>query len=275
MNIAFSTILIVLIILPGLLFLKGYHSNDFSSKYFKTEITKLIPSVLIPALFLHLFFLLILELPIFGYYPNIQYIGILLTSDNTKELNEVFKNISTNFYKISFYFIVLYFFSLSIGYLSWLVIRKTKFDRRLPIFRFPNRWYYILTGEIFDFPKKDKKNNKFESSKNITIRYVDVLVQVGSYSLIYSGILHNFMLSVEGNGVDCIKLRNVKRKKISLDGQSSDFKKIPGEYLLLPFSEVKNINITYYNLTDYVLKIKEETKNPELKTAISKYIKNN
>jgi hypothetical protein len=260
MSFAFSTIVMLLLVLPGLLFFRGYFSNEFSSNFFKTDFVQLVPIIIIPSLILHLIFLAFLTLPVFKFYPNIEYVGILVTANDTKVLKEIFANISANIFRISFYFISLYAFSVLTGFFSWLIIRKTTLDRKLPVFRYPNRWYYILTGEIFDFSKKDKTNNRFENSKNISIRYVDVLVQVGTYSLIYSGILHSFMLSKYNTGVDYIKLRSVKRKKISVEGQQK-FKKIPGEYLLLPFNEIKNINITYYDLKGYFKRVLFDTSN--------------
>ena len=209
----------------------------------------------------HGLFLIILKLPIFHYYPKIEYLGVLITTNNPHELNFIFSNIENNIFRILFYLISLYLFSSFAGFLSWLTIRNSTLDRKLPVFRYPNQWYYILTGEIFDFSKKDKRNNKFETSKNISIRYIDALVQIGNHTFIYSGILHNFMLSKQNTGVDFIKLRNVKRKNVSIDGEEQPFKNIPGEYLLLPFSEIKNINITYYDLKSYIQKAIHEAEN--------------
>ena len=101
MSIAFSTIVILLLILPGFLYFRGYYSIDFSSKFFKTDFVKLIPLIIIPSIVLHLIFLIILKSSVFNYYPDIEYVGILMTSNDTKELKNIFSNISDNFFRIS------------------------------------------------------------------------------------------------------------------------------------------------------------------------------
>jgi hypothetical protein len=230
MNIAISSVIMVMIILPGLLFFRGYYSNEFSSKYFKASISKLIPSILIPAFLFHTLLFLLTKFPFVKCTPNIEYVGILLTSKDTSELKIVFNNISQFGTSVFYYFSLIYLLASVTGYFSWFTIRKTKLDRKIPVLRYPNRWYYILTGEIFDFPQKDKNNDKFKNSKDIKIRYVDVLVQIGDNSIIYSGILHNFILSKENTGVECIKLRNVKRKELSINGRKNiEIDKIAGE----------------------------------------------
>jgi hypothetical protein len=106
MSFAFSTIVMLLLVLPGLLFFRGYFSNEFSSNFFKTDFVQLVPIIIIPSLILHLIFLAFLTLPVFKFYPNIEYVGILVTANDTKVLKEIFANISANIFRISFYFIL-------------------------------------------------------------------------------------------------------------------------------------------------------------------------
>jgi hypothetical protein len=263
-DIAFTSIILVLLFLPGLIFFRAYFANSFSSKYFKSSFSSIIPTIIIPSLILHFLAFQFIKPFVFKYEPNIEYIGLLLTIDKPEILSEIFLNIKLHLKEIATYFLLLYLFSAILGFSIWSIIRKLKLDRKIPPLRFPNKWYYIFTGELLEF----SDNWKYKNSKNffrkkktsdskvenvsISIRYVEVLVQIGNYSIIYSGILEDYGLSKSEAGVEFIKLSNVTKSILSL--KSKVINKsiiIPGDFLIIPFIEIKNLNITYYSLNAF------------------------
>ncbi len=79
---------------------------------------------------------------------------------------------------------------------------------------------------------------------------------------IYSGILEEFYLS-ENNGLDRLVLYNVYRRTLENDfpkdlkkqssildkGTDERYYNMPGDSFVIPYSEIKNMNITYLTLT--------------------------
>lgn len=123
-------------------------------------------------------------------------------------------------------------------------VRGFKLDRKLKEFRFQNRWHYILSGEVLDFPEHVEKGR----AKDIFLTFIDIAINTGHKTILYSGFLADYHLTKEGVGVDYIHLRNVKRRDIDkIDGKPYDGKEyaIPGDIFLIPFKNVINLNITY------------------------------
>lgn len=127
---------------------------------------------------------------------------------------------------------------------SKTVVRQLKLDRKFKELRFQNRWHYILSGEVLDFPENDGKGR----AEDIFLTYIDIAINTGHKTILYSGFLADYHLTKEGVGLDYIHLRKVKRRDIDkVSGQCFDGKEyaIPGDVFLIPFSNVINLNISY------------------------------
>lgn len=256
MNIALATLTLLIILYPGFLFRRFYFTEEFSKEYFKQSVTDLIFSSILPGFFIHfLGYLLFIkgraEIDVFT-------IGTLLSG--TSDADKVTRAFRTVYEKSPF--IISYFAGVSAlgmiaGFLTKLIVRNFKLDRKIKLFRFQNEWHYIFSGEILDFPKVSGK------AEDIDCSYVDALVKTDEGTVIYSGLLTDYILTKEG-GIDRIYLTSVKRRFLkddiiySSESQKEQKQKdpddkryyyLPGQFFIIPYNLVINLHITYYKFT--------------------------
>lgn len=249
MNIALATLFLLVLLYPGFIFRRFYYTEEFSREYFKQTITDLLVAAILPSTLLHIagYFLLIRH----RYVIDIATIGTLLsgTSDGTK-VTAAFQNIYANAGKIVIYFIAISIVAALAGLAAKYIVRKLKLDRKFKLFRFQNEWHYIFSGEILDFPRVPG------DASDISIRYIDALVKSDQGTIIYTGILADYVLSQDG-GIDRIYLTNVKRRylrddKMNQPQENSDnderYYYLPGQFFIIPYAQVINLHITYYKI---------------------------
>lgn len=256
MNIALATLTLLIILYPGFLFRRFYFTEEFSKEYFKQSVTDLIFSSILPGFLIHfLGYLLFIkgrnEIDVFT-------IGTLLsgTSDADK-VTRAFKAVYEKSPYIISYFVGVSILGMITGFLSKLVVRNFKLDRKIKLFRFQNEWHYIFSGEILDFPKVAGKADDIDCS------YVDALVKTDEGTVIYSGLLTDYILTKEG-GIDRIYLSSVKRRFLKDDiiygpGNPTEQKQdntedkryyyLPGQFFIIPYNMIINLHITYYKFT--------------------------
>lgn len=265
MNIALATLTLLIILYPGFLFRRFYYTEEFSKEYFKQSVTDLIFSSIVPGLFIHfLGYLLFIK----GRNEiDVVTVGTLLsgTSDPVK-VTQAFKAVYDNSFYIISYFIGVSLVGMAAGLLAKLIVRNLKLDRRFKLFRFQNEWHYIFSGEILDFPKVAGKAEDFDCS------YVDVLIKTDQGTVIYTGLLADYILTREG-GIDRIYLTETKRRFLKddlLNGNEGTEEQInmtddhryyylPGQFFIIPYNQIINMHITYYKVT-LTHKLKDEMK---------------
>jgi len=159
--------------------------------------------------------------------------------------HEAYQNLESNFFKVVIYNASIAFTAGGTGYLTKKVVRRFKLDRKVKLFRYQNSWHYILKGEFFDFPRTSFKL-KNNDHKYIELVYLDALTDTNEGLILYEGILVDYELSAD-NGLNYITLKKAKRK--FLDKNPDDTGKqsnIQGHIIILPFSQIKNINVSFY-----------------------------
>ncbi|MDE3743999.1 hypothetical protein [Maribacter polysaccharolyticus] len=251
MNIALSTIVLFFLLIPGILFRRFYYSEEFSREYFKSTFFEVFISTILPSLILQLIWYIFAKL-------ICQHVDLNILADlvSAKPSEETFLNIQNNSVKIIVYNISLFTFSSVTGFYCKQIVRKYKWDRRYKYLRYQNSWHYILKGEFFDFPRADISLEKDEV-EDIEFVFVDVIVQIGGESYLYDGLLVDYELSKDG-GLETLSIKNAQRRKLSHDSEigkereksdnSSNYYPIMGHILLLKYSEMKNLNFSYYRL---------------------------
>lgn len=236
MDLALLPILIFFLLLPGLLFRRFYYTEEFSKEYFKESLPSFFLATAIPSCLIHL---VCWQFVTYWYDINVRILGVLVSgTDDPGQLEEAFDGIIFYGLEIFWYFIFLAVFSSLLGKLCKFIVRKTKWDRTIKLFRFQNEWHYIFSGEVLDFPRVPGE------ATEIDFTYVDVLVEKEGDPIIYMGMLSDYVLSRDG-GIDRIILSYVKRRFLSEDG-STDYYVMPGAFFVIPFSKVLNIHLTYY-----------------------------
>lgn len=246
MNIAISSVLIFVFLLPGIVLRRFYYTEEFSKQYFKQNFFELFLASIIPSIFLHI--LMSLAISIFGYFIDFNIIGQLLSSRDYPE--NAYNNVQENIGNIVVYYVVLILISCFLGYFGKKVVRHKKWDSKWKIFRFKNAWHYILSGEFFNFHRAafDLTEDTIDS---IDFVHVDALVDTKDGTVIYDGFFVDYELSQNG-GLESISLKDVERRLLINDTSEQIFNpkdrhyKIPGHILVIPAQNIINLNITYY-----------------------------
>lgn len=247
MNLAFGALLIFIILFPGILFRKGYTSGPYSKKTpGKPFFDELLQS-LMPALLLQLTFFLLAE-NLFSTNIRLDTLYKLLIGNYTDISADEFILIKGSISRFLLYNVLILGFSYGLGTLVRYLITTWKLDLTVPMFRFKNEWYYVLSGKYLDFPSVPGE------AAEIELVFVDVLVETKESTVLYCGVLDDFILSKEQD-LERIYLSNVYRRKLSDDvkGERPDSKsaddryyEMPGDLFVIPFAQIKNINIAYY-----------------------------
>lgn len=247
MNFVFVTVILFCILTPGFLFRVGYFSPPFSRKFTTTNLINDLTWSIVPGLLIQFTCIGLIEC-CSDYKIRIDYIGALLLSINDKALiTEIFNNIHSHLAPISIYNILLLSFSYVAGFLFHRIVRWQKLDRRYRVFRFTNKWHYILSGEYLDFP--DVK----DTYQDIDIIIVDVLCIIGNEQYIYSGQLLYHYYTDTGD-LDTIHIKYPMRRKLSDDNKEDRYYQIPSKFLMIPYKTVSNINVRYIRLMSAAVK---------------------
>ncbi len=251
MNIALSTIILFVLLLPGIFYRRFYYSAEFSHEYFKETFFSIFISTIIPSLIFQTIWYF--AAPIFGYKVDLKVLFDILTNNPHADSVQKIEIFSL---QILCYNLTMYLAALSLGYLSRKGVRYFKLDRKYKILRFKNEWHYLLKGEIFDFPDAEF-DLITDSVEDIEFVFVDVIIELGGSSILYDGVLVDYSLSKNG-GIESITLKNVQRRaltddcKIKKDGSkksnATKYYPIDGHLVLFKYEEIKNLNFTYYKL---------------------------
>ncbi|WP_457653826.1 hypothetical protein [Rhodocaloribacter sp.] len=148
---------------------------------------------------------------------------------------------------------------MGLGYGAHWIVRKYRLDLRWDALRFDNDWYYLFTGEsrAFDIPEKERTRERlralFEEEQIVYVFIAAVVEQAGS-AFLYWGILSDFFFDPAGK-LDRIILQSAQRRSLARDRKEEDtrlpyesevFYPIRGHYFVLPFANIRNLNVEYY-----------------------------
>jgi hypothetical protein len=261
-NLAFQALLLLLLILPGVLFQYAYYhgklSTEVSLPFTFPAITGRTIKGLAFAGVLHLLWLLVwtqaLCLP--ANLENVLYFLIGSHSD-PKLFARILDETASSAGLISTYFVVLYVISGLSGITASLFVRWAGWDRKYPFFRFDNEWNYLFTGEVREFTADPG------TLAPISGTFLSVVLEIGGTAYLYVGILDDYYLDRTGS-LDRFLLRKAVRREFSEDrllldepsgGDAADagpvdleperFYPIDGDYFVVKYADIKNLNIKY------------------------------
>jgi hypothetical protein len=261
MSLVFGSVFLFILISPGLIFRFSYLQGTYAKLTFKVSAVEEVFWALVPALFFQLLGILIVE-NVFNVPVNLDVIYQLITGKETD-----FGVVRSSLLPFLVYLSSLILFSIIAGVAVRLFIRYMRLDLYLQFLRFGNEWYYLLSGEILNLPKKttlwfNPMSNYWailrKPKTKIQMIQIDALVNSSEGNVIYSGILENYFLS-QNNGLDRIYLTNVYRRKLKDDlewdkpnpgflARDTDerYYSMPGYLLVLMYDKILNLNVTYY-----------------------------
>jgi hypothetical protein len=114
-----------------------------------------------------------------------------------------------------------------------------------------NDWYRLFNGNVVDYGEKEEHRDE------IDLIYLDILAKNGDKPILYSGLFVNYYLKDGTKQLESIVIQNAFRRHIiqTVDtGNNLHFSEpdeIPGDYFIIPFIEISNLNISYLTLKDW------------------------
>jgi hypothetical protein len=170
----------------------------------------------------------------------------LLTGNYDDHFPVLAQTVYANKWYLVLYYVPVLIFAAGIGYVFRHVVWKWKLDMQYPwLFRYKNDWLYKLLGR--DVPVPDQYPN---SSVFVRIEALTKLpAEVPGKTILYQGIVEAFTTDESGVLRD-IWITEVKRGKFYKDGESEEMKFTwksvePGRWMVLKYSELLNLNVTY------------------------------
>lgn len=268
-SVAFTTLVVFLFATPGYLARKGYYSGVFTKATIPKNISDdLVIGALISLPFHMVGMGLVEHLHLNGYGPgfNFGFLIRLMTGDFGKDSSEILP-LSNNLYeyihRVALYFIAINIGAFAVGFAWRDLVWKKELDLKFPgVFEYRNRWLYTILGRGM-IPKP---------SGHLILTFVDAIVELNQKTRLYRGIVYQFDTEENGQLRDIVLLR-AQRGKFKLEEEtdinahgtptleeSTDpiaetkvpkqkttfyWEEIPGDYLVLKYAEIKNLNITY------------------------------
>ncbi|PQA59854.1 hypothetical protein [Siphonobacter curvatus] len=278
MNFLFATVLVLLIVAPGLTFFRAYYSGSFSHRYGRLTISDQIFRSIVPGITAQAIAILFVnECPLLD-SVDLRILGMLLIGPkDDATVKESFQVIEASLGRVITYHLLLILLGALLGWRARSFIRRKKFDRRLNWLRYDNKWFYLLKGEVVEF-KDGEDIFGFSDASLIRFVIVDILTKVEGGNVIYTGALYDFDLEQDG-GLKTLHIRAAQRKfvkiaaSLSKDSETtpdtlqnmeeqesvdvvseslqaeeleSEYQEIPGKLLTIPYSQIINMNISYY-----------------------------
>lgn len=237
MEIAISGIVIIFLLLPGISFNKGFYSGEFSRQYLSNDFYSLFINTLFPSAIIY-FIAFPFSYFLFGYKFDFEILlGIISSND------ELVKN---SIQKINEFILQLILFQIIINILSFFLgifirnkILKYSLDAKNSILRFNNIWHYLISARFLQY------NNILinDSPEDVDLTFIDALVNINDNTFIYTGILIDYQLGKDGT-LDLLIITKAQRKLVT-GNDNGDYKDIRGNYLILKYSDLINVNFSF------------------------------
>jgi hypothetical protein len=142
----------------------------------------------------------------------------------------------------NFYILLI---SVGLGRLSrWTILRLNSNNGQNEFFRLHNRWWYLFNGYLNNVTSFD-------------LVFVDAIVDTKDGTMIYSGVLKEFVCN--GEELDRIYLEETTRREFKrrdgiqtglLVNEPGNTQDIPGYIFTLPYKQIINLNLRFIILRD-------------------------
>lgn len=254
MSLVFGSLLLFILISPGLIFRFSYLQGTYAKLTFKVSAVEEIFWALVPAFFLQMLAIELIALTT-SYHIRLDIVYQLINGDGGVD----FRLVEQNLGPFMAYMIVINLVAIVLGVMVREAVRKYKLDLRFRFLRLGNEWHYLFSGEIL-YPGRKT------APESIFMIQIDVVVNSSEGDIIYCGTLEDFYLSKD-NGLDRIYLRNVYRRNLKDDldlGQPNvgylkryedeRYYAMPGDLFVVTYDKIVNLNVTYITLEETVRK---------------------
>lgn len=266
MNFLFTTVLVLLLVAPGLLFFRTYYAGRFAIRYSNLTITDQVFRSIVPGLLLQLLAFWLMGLS-GSRQVRLDVLGtLLLGAKEDRTVREAFALLSQQLGPVLAYYLSLLALGALAGWGTRAAVRRAKLDRRFAWLRYDNQWHYLLTGEILETPEL-RATIGLTDARELDFVFVDVLMKLDKATMLYSGILVDYELAADG-GLRTLYLRQTRRKQLTtapdedapaaaaaaigaesapaVEPAEEDYHDVPGDLMVIPYAQTLNLNLTYY-----------------------------
>jgi len=235
LNIAFPALLLFLLILPGLLFRRGFLNPPLPA----TSLTDEIAWAVIPAVILHLSATALIESTT-DYRVDFGTLGqLLLGVQRDVAIAADFRELGRYLRPIAYYNLLLWTVSFVLGWALGTIVYRFSLDRRYAWLKRSNDWRDLIDGRLL--PRQE-----------FDYVWLDAMVKSGSGTTIYSGIMSEFIYSADGQ-IEAVVFREALKWMTSvsaLQWMTSESELIPGAAFAIKFSEILNLNVSFVQLPE-------------------------
>jgi hypothetical protein len=243
MNLAFTTLVILLLALPGYIARAAYLTENFTREVLPTNLTNEIALAILYSLPIHFVAVTtVIHLHQHGYLStsvNFEVVFRFLGGEYGRfgeEFSRLSYNLYEHMYRIAAYFICVILAALVTGVMLRKIVWDYKLDVKIPtLFRYRNRWLYLLTA----------REHLELDEPHITV--VDALMELAHETQLYRGMVVGF-ISNEAGDLEDLYLGDVFRGKFveSAAGEKQfEWQEVPGDSFVLKYREIKNLNISF------------------------------
>ena len=260
MNVAFSALLVFLLLFPGVLFRTYFKRAEkvvLDIKPFgQAAIDAFLAAIVLDLVW---YWLAVL---VTGTRADFATLFTLIAGEKSAELESALARLSADPWHPGLFFGSLYAFAIVAAFLLRRVVTRWRLDRRgAPLanfLRFDTPWYYLFTG--YDRP----------SAPNGVA--IGAVVSLGGTAYLYTGVLVEYFLDDQGQ-LNRLVLASAARRPLADDALQDDealtpewagserglgesapaaeerFYPIEGDYFVLRYSEILTLNVRYLDLS--------------------------
>jgi len=253
MNIALGAVLIFILLIPPVAFYVSYTFGRYNRGGLKFSFLDGLLASAIFSLLVHGLAILIMGKEI-RFDLLLKLLGGELKDLELKIPNAEFTHALQQF---ALYNLVILVIMVVLGQLIRWLVSGSRLHAKYELLRIYNNWWYLLNGYYLD------------EEEYVQLVYdtplVDVIADTAAGTVIYSGMLVGYVCT--GEELDRIYLKGAVRRDFKLNGDkqtgqdpkvkvpSPDPKEIPGQFLSIAYSEIKNMNlqfITFEETEEYI-----------------------
>lgn len=249
-NIAFTTLVILVLSFPGYVLRASYYAGKFTSHVLPRNWTEDIARAILFSLPLHLAML--------SAFESLQFAGMIhttltfevvfrvLAGEYDHNSSTIIANLYANTRYVIAYYLCTVFVAAVLGYALRKIVWKWKWDVTYPwLFRYKNEWLYTLLGRDVPVPAEYPDARIYVRVEALT---KIPLQEETAKTTLYRGIVEGFT-SEDNGALRDILLTDVERGKFRKEpAREPEFywKPVkPGNLMILKYAELQNMNITY------------------------------
>ena len=259
MNVAFSALLVFLLLLPGFLF-RTYFKRAEKIVLDVKPFGQAAIDAFLAAIVLDLVWYWIAVL-VTGTRADFPTLFTLIAGEKSAELESAIARIAADPWRPGLFFVTLFAFSVLAAFLLRRIVTRWRLDRRgaalANFLRFDTPWYYLFTG----YDRASPPNGVA----------IGAVVTLGGTAYLYTGVLVEYFLDDQGQ-LNRLVLASAARRPLSEDALQDDegltdewveterrvgeagpaeerFYPIEGDYFVLRYSEISTLNVRYLDLS--------------------------